>query len=64
MLASYFITGDPNTLKLTADDVAPIPSLSEGKRYIVDKKGFTTTSMTSLNSRCDFWKKMASKIPL
>jgi hypothetical protein len=64
MLASFFITGDPNTLELTADDVAPIPRLSDGKRYIVDKNGFTTTSMTSLNSRYDFWKTLAPKIPL
>ncbi|KAI9151365.1 carboxylesterase [Paramyrothecium foliicola] len=64
MLASFFLTGDPNALKLTGEDVPSVPNLSSGKRFIVDKDGFTTASMDSHGARCDFWKSLATKIPL
>ncbi|KAI0400332.1 carboxylesterase [Xylaria palmicola] len=63
-LASFFMTGDPNTLKLTADDVPGLPELKTRRQWIVDGAGFATAELTPLRERCAFWRDVASDVPI
>lgn len=58
------MTGDPNALKLTADDVAGVPPLKSGEEFVIDSEGFTTTNLTQFVERCDFWRELAPKLPI
>ncbi|KAH6684986.1 carboxylesterase [Plectosphaerella plurivora] len=62
--ASFFMTGDPNALKLTPDDVAGVPSLKDGEGWVLDDEGFSTVKLDHLEKRCEFWRKMAPKVPI
>ncbi|KAJ8120810.1 hypothetical protein ONZ43_g2578 [Nemania bipapillata] len=62
--ASFFMTGDPNALKLTAADVSGLPDLATGQEWVIDSAGFTSSNLTQFEERCAFWKKVAPKIPI
>ncbi|KAI0537608.1 carboxylesterase [Xylaria digitata] len=63
-LASFFMTGDPNALKLTASNVSGLPELSTGQEWVIDSPGFTGTELAQLRERCVFWKDVAPKVPI
>ncbi|KAK2004635.1 carboxylesterase [Colletotrichum falcatum] len=62
--ASFFQTGDPNTLKLSPSAAADVPSLKDNKEWVVGAAGFVTVRQDQLERRCGFWKKTAARIPL
>lgn len=59
--ASFFSTGDPNKLKLTATNVPGLPALENGEQWVMGDAGFDAVKLDSLKKRCDFWKKKAAK---
>lgn len=63
-LASFFMTGDPNALKLTADDVSGVPDLSTGREWVIDSAGFTSVELVQLKERCAFWEEVAPDVPI
>ena len=63
-MASFFQTGDPNALKLTALSVPEVPPLSSHKEYVITETGFTTLDYGLLEERCNFWKSIGPKIPI
>ncbi|ETS87918.1 hypothetical protein PFICI_01746 [Pestalotiopsis fici W106-1] len=62
--ASFFMTGDPNALKLTAANVTGVPALQTGQEWVIDSDGFTTSNLTQFVARCNFWREMATKLPV
>ena len=63
--ASFFMTSDPNEMKLTGPDEADVPPLlSSGKEFNVNAAGFAQLELTQFKGRCDFWKSVAPKIPI
>ncbi|ORY62210.1 carboxylesterase [Pseudomassariella vexata] len=62
--ASYFMTGDPNALKLTAENVTGVPPLKSGQEFVVNAQGFSTADLTQFKERCDFWRTHAPKVPI
>ena len=62
--ASFFATGDPNKLKLTAEDIPGVPDLDSGKEFVIDAEGFANVQLTELEKRCDFWARVAPKVPI
>ncbi|KAI0482824.1 carboxylesterase [Xylariaceae sp. FL0804] len=63
-MASFFMTGDPNALKLTGPGVAGVPPLRESEEFVVDTAGFTTAGLARLEDRCAFWKEVAPNVPM
>ncbi|KAI0143726.1 carboxylesterase [Xylariaceae sp. FL1272] len=63
-MASFFMTGDPNALKLTSSDVSGLPALTSNQEWVIDAEGFRTSPIGPLEKRCAFWKTVASKVPI
>ncbi|GAW22968.1 hypothetical protein ANO14919_125150 [Xylariales sp. No.14919] len=63
-LASFFMAGDPNALKLTASNISGLPELSTGQEWVIDNAGFTKVKLLQLKERCAFWKEVAPKMPI
>lgn len=63
-MASFFMTGDPNALKLTKDNVAGVPPLETGDEFVVDDEGFTSVDMTQFKMRCGLWSELAPRVPM
>ncbi|KAM7206673.1 carboxylesterase [Rhypophila sp. PSN 637] len=64
--ASFFATGDPNKRKLTSPETPGIPKLNDEEdeqEFIIQSDGFTTAKITHLKKRCDFWTRLAPRIP-
>ncbi|KAK2610893.1 hypothetical protein N8I77_004284 [Diaporthe amygdali] len=63
--ASFFMTSDPNALKLTgADEPGVPPLLSSGKEFNINAAGLAQLELAQFQGRCDFWKSVAPKIPI
>lgn len=62
--ASFFVTGDPNKLKLTNSSVPGVPALNSGREFNINMEGFANVDITQLKKRCDLWKKLAPRIPI
>ncbi|KAJ3558971.1 hypothetical protein NPX13_g9609 [Xylaria arbuscula] len=62
--ASFFMTGDPNALKLTASNVSGLPELGTGQEWVIDSAGFTSAKLAQLEDRCAFWREVAPRIPI
>ncbi|KAK4215976.1 carboxylesterase [Rhypophila decipiens] len=65
--ASFFATGDPNKRKLTSPETPGIPKLNDDEKdeeFVIQSDGFTTAKITSLKKRCDFWTRLAPRIPI
>lgn len=62
--ASFFETDDPNKLKLTGRNDSGVPPLSSGAEFNINAEGFADVKLTQFKTRCDFWKSVASKIPI
>ncbi|KAI0137013.1 carboxylesterase [Xylariales sp. AK1849] len=62
--ASFFMTGDPNAMKLTADNVTGVPALKTSEEFVINSEGFATARLTQFVERCDFWRKIAPKLPI
>ncbi|KAF3762425.1 acetylcholinesterase precursor [Cryphonectria parasitica EP155] len=62
--ASFFMTGDPNAMKLTPSNVSGVPPLSSGEEFNINADGFADVTLTQFKTRCDFWKSVAAKIPI
>ncbi len=58
------MTGDPNALKLTADDVAGMPPLDSGEEFVINSEGFTSVELTQFKERCDLWGELAPRVPM
>jgi hypothetical protein len=58
------MTGDPNKLKLTNSSVPGVPALETGKEFVINEPGFANADITQLTKRCNFWRKLAPKIPI
>ncbi|KXX74483.1 Acetylcholinesterase [Madurella mycetomatis] len=63
-IASFFMTGDPNELKLTNESVRGVPSFQSGREFVIAADSFDQVEYTRLEERCDFWKRMAPKVPM
>ncbi|KAK8049072.1 carboxylesterase [Apiospora phragmitis] len=63
-MSSFFMTGDPNAMKLTPEDIPGVPPLKSGLEFVVDGLGFSTAGLTEFRKRCDFWLAMASHVPI
>ena len=63
-MASFFMTGDPNALKLTADDVPGVPSLATGEEFIINAEGFATAGLELFEERCALWMELAPNVPI
>ncbi|KAJ2901966.1 hypothetical protein MKZ38_001156 [Zalerion maritima] len=57
-LASFFATGNPNTLKLTDNDVPGIPELDSGEEFVIDANGFLNVNVPQFEERCAVWQKL------
>ncbi|KUI54057.1 Lipase 1 [Cytospora mali] len=62
--ASFFMTSDPNAMKLTGSNDTGVPPLSSGTEFNINAAGFADLKLTQFKSRCDFWKRVAAKIPI
>ncbi|ROV99895.1 hypothetical protein VMCG_06244 [Cytospora schulzeri] len=62
--ASFFMTSDPNAMKLTGPNDTGVPPLSSRKEFNINAAGFADLELTHLERRCDFWKSVAAKIPI
>ncbi|KAI0008524.1 carboxylesterase [Xylariaceae sp. FL0662B] len=62
-MASFFMTGDPNALKI-ADGISGVPALSTGEEFVINSEGFTTIKLNQFTERCGLWKEIAPKIPI
>lgn len=62
--ASFFMTDDPNALKLTASNVSGVPPLSADEEFNINVSGFVDIELTQLKTRCEFWKSVAARIPI
>jgi hypothetical protein len=62
--ASFFVTGNPNTLKLTNSSVPGVPDLDTGKEFNINANGFADVDITQFEKRCALWKKLAPRIPI
>lgn len=62
--ASFFMTSDPNAMKLTGPNDTGVPPLSSGKEYNINTTGFADLELTEFEKRCAFWKSVAAKIPI
>ncbi|TGJ80042.1 hypothetical protein E0Z10_g8730 [Xylaria hypoxylon] len=63
-LASFFMTGDPNALKLTASNVSGLPDLKTEQEWVIDSAGFASAKLDQFKARCAFWKEVAPKVPI
>ncbi|KAH6675283.1 carboxylesterase [Plectosphaerella plurivora] len=63
-IASFHMTGNPNTFKLTSSDVAGVPSVRDGEEWVISDDGFSTTPSLHLKQRCDFWRKVSPRMPV
>ncbi|KAI1756744.1 carboxylesterase [Xylaria castorea] len=63
-LASFFMTGDPNALKLTGTDILGLPDLKTEQEWVIDSAGFTTAKLVQLKERCAFWERVAPEVPI
>lgn len=63
--ASFFVTGDPNALKLTNASQAGVPDLKGmGQQFVVESTGFVDVKVVQLKERCEFWRSVAGDIPI
>ncbi|KAB5563422.1 carboxylesterase [Coniochaeta sp. 2T2.1] len=62
--ASFFVTGDPNKLKLTNSSIPGVPDLKTGKEFNINEVGFANVDIAQLEKRCGLWKKLAPRIPI
>lgn len=62
--ASFFMTDDPNKMKLTGQNDSGVPPLSLGEEFNINAEGFAGIKLTQFTARCDFWKSVAAKIPI
>ena len=62
--ASFFMTGDPNALKLTNTSVPGVPALSSKKAFNINPTGFAQLGLAQLEKRCELWRKLAPKVPM
>ncbi|KAK3329637.1 carboxylesterase [Apodospora peruviana] len=66
--ASFFMTGDPNTRKLTPSVAIAVPELLAGssssapEEFVINSDGFDTAQLTQLKRRCDFWRTVAPSV--
>ncbi|KAI0022170.1 carboxylesterase [Xylariomycetidae sp. FL0641] len=63
-MASFFMTGDPDALKLTGCNASGVPALDSGREWTVTAQGFTATSLAGFARRCGFWRGVAPKVPI
>ena len=63
-IASFFMTGDPNKLKLTNASASGVPEFSSGRQFVVGANELGQVGYELLEERCGFWKSMRSKIPI
>lgn len=62
--ASFFMTGDPNALKLTASNIVGVPALRTGEEFNINAEGFANLGLSQFKTRCDFWQKVSPRIPI
>lgn len=62
--ASFFMTSDPNALKLTGNNDSGVPPLSINEEFNINAAGFADIELTQFKTRCDFWRSVAAKIPI
>ncbi|CRK45226.1 hypothetical protein BN1723_006527 [Verticillium longisporum] len=62
--ASFFMTGDPNALKLSPPDVAGVPTLDSNSEWVIKDGGLSTAKLEHLGKRCEFWRKTAARVPM
>lgn len=63
-IASFFMTSDPNAMKLTGLNDTGVPPISSGKEFNINVAGFANLNLTQFKDRCNFWKKVAPKVPI
>ena len=63
-MASFAQTGDPNAHKATNASVAGVPSINDGKDFLVRTDAPGVDRVDMLEKRCSFWLQHGSKIPV
>ena len=63
-MASYIATADPNTHKLTPDNVPGVPSVETETEWVITSDGFEKVDIEMLRVRCAFWKANGKDVPL
>ncbi|KAK7987867.1 cytochrome P450 [Apiospora arundinis] len=63
-MRSFFMTGSPNDMKLTPEDVPGVPPLRSGLEYVVDSRGFSTAELAKFKEKCAFWLDVAPRASL
>ncbi|KAF2643349.1 alpha/beta-hydrolase [Massarina eburnea CBS 473.64] len=63
-MASFVQTGDPNTHKLTNSSISSIPSVKDGKQFVVHSGGVASKEIAMLEERCRFWLSVAEKVSI
>ncbi|KAI1325280.1 carboxylesterase [Xylariaceae sp. FL0255] len=63
-IASFFMTGNPNSLKLTANNISGLPALKGKEEWVIDTAGFATSALGQFETRCAFWKEVAPRVPM
>jgi carboxylesterase type B len=62
--ASFFQTGDPDTLKLTNSSIPGVPAFSSRREFVITPDLVDTADYSALEKRCRFWKSMGAKVPI
>ncbi|KAF2022272.1 alpha/beta-hydrolase [Aaosphaeria arxii CBS 175.79] len=63
-MGSFAQTGDPNAHKITNETVVGVPSLKKKEQFVVRKSGPARGNIRLLERRCDFWLRVADKVPI
>jgi hypothetical protein len=65
-MASFIQAGDPNAHKLTNASVASVPSVKEGRQFVVrgTEMRIGEGGIGMLEKRCGFWLGVAGKVPI
>jgi carboxylesterase type B len=63
--ASFVQTGDPNAHKLTNASQPAVPELHRsGEEWVIQEDGFRVVKVDQLGPRCEFWRRVATDIPV
>lgn len=63
-IASFLTTGDPNARKLTPVETVGVPRLGDNEEFVIGSGGFSTAKIGQLRTRCELWRRLASRIPV
>ncbi|KAF2007206.1 carboxylesteras-like protein [Amniculicola lignicola CBS 123094] len=63
-MASFFQTGDPNAHKVTNASVPGVPAVGKDEQFVIRAGGPAQGKIDMLQDRCEFWLKIAERVPI